>query len=249
MNIIVSKDYKEMSQKTAESIIQAVNAKPDSLLCFPGGDTPKEIFRLLVQAVKEQRIDFKQSTFVGLDEWEGLGREDEGSCVHFLYNQFYIPAGIQDSQVHSFNAKADSLQAECEKMDAVIMKHGGLDLIVLGIGVNGHLGFNEPGVSFDSFSHISELDPVTNTVGQKYFKEQRVLSRGITLGIKHILNANTALLIADGMKKSDAVFEMIKGPVVNTMPASILQLHTNSHLYIDLEAYSKVERFQTNDGM
>lgn len=248
MNISVLKDYEEMSQKAAERIIQAVHTKPDSLLCFPGGDTPKETFRLLVQAVKENRVDFSQSTFVGLDEWEGLGREEEGSCVHFLYNQFYIPAGIQESQVHSFNAKEDDLQAECEKMDAVIMKRGGLDLILLGIGVNGHLGFNEPGVSFDSFSHISELDPVTNSVGQKYFKEQRVLSKGITLGIKHILNANIALLIANGINKSDAVFEMIKGPVVNTMPASILQLHSNSHVFIDLEAYSRVEKFERMDA-
>jgi glucosamine-6-phosphate deaminase len=249
VNIIVLKDYEEMSQKATERIIQAVNTKPDSLLCFPGGDTPKEIFRLLVQAVVNNRVDFSQSTFVGLDEWEGLGREDEGSCAHFLYNQFYIPAGIQQSQVHTFNAKADDLQVECEKMDAVIMKHGGLDLILLGIGVNGHLGFNEPGVSFDSFSHVSELDPVTNKVGQKYFKEQRVLSKGITLGIKHILNANIALLIANGMKKSDAVFEMIKGPVVNTMPASILQLHSNSHLFLDLEAYSIVEKFERINGV
>src|SRR4030095_6057680 len=132
MNIVVLNDYEEMSQKAADRIIQAVHAKPDSLLCFPGGDTPKEIFRLLVQAVKENRVDFSQATFVGLDEWVGLGREDEGSCIHFLYNQFYGPAGIEPSQVHCFNATEEDLQAECEKIDAVIKKHGGLDLILLG---------------------------------------------------------------------------------------------------------------------
>ncbi|WP_053373487.1 glucosamine-6-phosphate deaminase [Paenibacillus sp. FJAT-27812] len=246
MNIVVLNHYEEMSQKAAEQIIQTVQAKPDALLCFPGGDTPREIFRLLVQAVKDNRVDFSKSTFVGLDEWAGLGREDEGSCIHFLYEQFYNPAGIQDSQVHAFNAKEKDLQAECEKIDAVIKRHGSLDLILLGIGVNGHLGFNEPGASFESYSHVSDLDAVTSTVGQKYFKEQRVLSQGITLGIKHILNAKSAILIANGPKKADAVFEAVKGPVVNTMPASVLQLHPNSHLIVDLEAYAKVEKSEAN---
>jgi glucosamine-6-phosphate deaminase len=242
MNVNILNDYEAMSRTAADFIIRLVKEKPTALICFAAGDTPKETLRLLVQAVKENKVDFKQAAFVGLDEWEALGIEDEGSCLHFLYNNFYMPAGIQESQIHFFDAKAQDLQAECEKMDRIIYKHQGIDLILLGLGVNGHLGFNEPGVNFESLSHVSELDPITNTVGQKYFKEQRVLSKGITIGIKHILDAKAALLIANGSKKKEAVHAMITGPVINSMPASVLQIHSNAHLFFDRDAYSEISK-------
>ncbi|MFY0544112.1 glucosamine-6-phosphate deaminase [Brevibacillus sp. H7] len=241
MNIHVFASYDEMSKSIAQSIIDFLREKPNALICLPGGNTPLGTYRELVTAAKAGRIDFSRATFVGLDEWVGLGIEDEGSCQHFLYHELFHPLGIKESQIHFFDAKADDLAAECRRIDEVIFRHGSLDLIMLGLGVNGHLGFNEPGVSFENYSHVIDLDNVTKTVGQKYFKEQKELTQGITLGIKHIMEAKKVILAADGPKKAEAVQRAIQGEVTPSMPASVLQTHPNAHFFFDKLAYAKVE--------
>lgn len=230
-----------MSRTAANFIIQYVKENPSALLSFPGGNTPAGTYRYLVDSVKMGSVDFSQATFIGLDEWVGLDKEDEGSCQHFMYKEFFIPSGVKESQIHFFNAKAGDLEAECKKIDDLIFEKGGIDFILLGLGVNGHLGFNEPGTPFNLYSHVIQLDSVTKAVGQKYFKEQRELSKGITLGIRHILDAKTVMLIANGLKKADAVKGMLNGPMTDSLPGSVLQEHSNTYLFFDEEAYSKSE--------
>ncbi|NGQ95963.1 glucosamine-6-phosphate deaminase [Brevibacillus sp. SYP-B805] len=241
MNLHVFESYEEMSVNVAQCIIDLVKEKPDALICLPGGSTPLGTYRELVKAVQEGRVDFSRVTFVGLDEFVGLGREDEGSCQHFLFTEVYGPLGIKESQIHLFDAKASDLQAECRRIDELLFRRGPLDLILLGIGVNGHLGFNEPGVSFDSYCHVVDLDEVTKTVGQKYFKEPKQLSQGITLGIKHMLEARKVVLAANGPQKAEAVYQALRGEVTPSLPASVLQTHPNAHFYLDKAAYAKVE--------
>jgi 6-phosphogluconolactonase/glucosamine-6-phosphate isomerase/deaminase len=170
-----------------------------------------------------------------------MGKDDDGSSANMLHRDFFIPAHINESQIQFFNAKAESLEAECKRMDNIIFKHDGIDVMLLGIGMNGHLGFNEPGVSFDLYSHVIDLDETTKTVGQKYFKQQTEFSKGITLGIRHILEAKTAIVFADGLKKADVVQKMLKGPVTADYPCTIIREHSNAFVFIDEEANSKVE--------
>jgi 6-phosphogluconolactonase/glucosamine-6-phosphate isomerase/deaminase len=139
-----------------------------------------------------------------------------------------------------FNALSDDLEDECRKMDAIIHEKGGIDLMVVGIGLNGHIGFNEPGVSNDLYSHVIELDDKTQSVGQKYFKEAVALKQGITLGLNHLMESETVILIANGFKKADIIQMTIQNKISNKIPATIIREHPNSFLMIDREAAAKI---------
>ena len=124
----------------------------------------------------------------------------------------------------------------------MIVRHGGLDLIVVGLGMNGHLGLNEPGSSFDNYCHVSDLAETTITVGQKYFLSETTLSKGITVGLKHLLEAKCAIVMANGNKKADVVNKMVCGAVTEEFPASIIQKHNNGQVWIDAEASSNIQK-------
>jgi 6-phosphogluconolactonase/glucosamine-6-phosphate isomerase/deaminase len=137
-----------------------------------------------------------------------------------------------------FNALAKDMQKECEDMDNFISQHGGIDLIVVGVGRNGHIGFNEPGASFEQYSHVIELHETTQTVGQKYFREETTLNQGITLGLKHLLEARKAILIANGERKAAVMKEVIEGEISPEMPGSVIRKHRNAEIIMDKEAAS-----------
>jgi 6-phosphogluconolactonase/glucosamine-6-phosphate isomerase/deaminase len=137
-----------------------------------------------------------------------------------------------------FDALADDLDAECEAMDNLVANSGGIDLMMVGIGMNGHIGFNEPGVSFDNYSHVIDLDPITLSVGRKYFSEPVQLGKGITLGLKHLMEAKKVLLIANGIKKAEVVKKTIEGEINVNFPASIMQTHLHGIVATDIEAAS-----------
>ncbi|WP_413302587.1 glucosamine-6-phosphate deaminase [Bacillus sp. 1P10SD] len=238
MNVHVYDTYEEMSKNAAEEIISLLNSKPNSVLCIPGGDTPKEMLSYLVQAYKLGRVDFSQATFIGLDDWVGVGPEDIGSCQLFLNSNFFHQVNAKKENIHLFDTMSEDLENECKKKDELVEKYGGFDLMILGIGMNGHLGFNEPGVDFGLKSHVIDLDETTQSVGQKYFEEKKELKQGITLGVKHLLNSRTIFLLANGEKKAEIVKATIEGPVTNTNPASVLQQHENIHYYLDQKAAS-----------
>ncbi len=241
MNINVFKDYDELSEKTAEFIADFVKTKTDARLCLAAGDTPTGTFKNMVGLSKEGRASFSGCTFVGLDEWVGMDENDEGSCKNYVYNNLFIPLAVKKSKIVFFDACADNLEAECRRIDDYIKNNGPIDLMLVGIGMNGHIGLNEPGVSFDSYSHIVKLDPVTKNVGQKYFKEKTDLEMGITLGIRHLMESKCAILIANGTKKAEIIRKVVKGEVTNKIPASILQRHKNCYLFLDKDAASMLD--------
>jgi glucosamine-6-phosphate isomerase len=146
------------------------------------------------------------------------------------------------SQYWLFNAMADDLTAECLKMDEHIKEAGGIDILLVGIGMNGHIGFNEPGTSFDSFCHVALLDETTKTVGQKYFKEQIELNKGITIGLGHLLTAKKVFLQANGIKKAEVIKQTVEGTITEDFPASIMQQHTNGFILVDEEAGSLLNK-------
>ncbi len=236
MNVKIYDTYREMSLAAANILIDLVNNKPNALLCIAGGDTPIGLVNELVRAYQEKRVDFTEAVFVGLDEWVGMGRSDEGSCQYFLYNQLFKRINAKEENIYFFDTKSSNLDGECLKIDNIIHSKGNLDLVVLGVGMNGHLGFNEPGVSFDLYSHVIDLDDTTATVGQKYFKVAQELQNGISLGIKHILEANQALLLANGTKKAEVIKKTLNEKISNQLPSTAIRLHDNAIVMLDKEA-------------
>ena len=238
MKIEKFSDYEALSNHVAEALIATLQENPSAVICMPTGNSPRRTFELFVSKVKERSIDLSNFFFIGLDEWVGVPSELRGSCAYEFRSLLFEPLGIEDHQFHLFDGTSLDLEGECEMMDAVIQEHGGIDFMVVGIGMNGHIGFNEPGVEFDRYAHIVPLDETTITVGQQYFDQPMKLEYGITLGFNHLLNAQTVYLIANGQKKADVVKRAAEGPVDSSFPASIMQRHMNGVIAVDAEAAS-----------
>ncbi len=241
MQLQIYKDYTALSAATASEIISLLKQKPTAVICLASGDTPRLTCQLLVQKGLEEKIDFSRFSFIGLDEWVGIPPENEGSCRYFFETLLIKPLKLSPSQVHLFDALSTDLENECKKMDALIAEKGGIDLMIVGIGMNGHIGFNEPGVSFSNYAHVIDLDDTTISVGQKYFKGPVHLKQGITLGLKHLMNSKQAILIANGTKKAGVIEQAIAGGVSNLFPATIIQQHANGFVIVDEEAAANIK--------
>jgi glucosamine-6-phosphate isomerase len=231
-------DYASLSQYTAEHVAALINQKPDLLLCLASGDTPIGTYHHLVELAKTGRVDMSQCTFVGLDEWVGFGPEDTGSCSYYVFRDLFTPLKLRPNQVYVFDAKATDLVAECTRIDTLIDSRGGLDVLLVGMGMNGHIALNEPGTSFTLGCHVGELAESTITVGQKYFEQETVLKHGITLGLRHLTAAHEVILLVSGDKKAAMLQQALKGPVSEDVPASILQTHPNGQIWLDEAAGS-----------
>ncbi len=236
MEVLTYPDYNTMCRAAADMIITQIKFKPDSLLCFPSGDSPVGVYKHLIADAKNGTVDFSRCYFVGLDEWVSMGKEDEGSCTHFLYQNFFTPAQIEPEKVIFFDAKTKDLDAACKAMDDFIKEKGPLDIMLVGIGMNGHIGLNEPCTDFNLYAHHAPLAAVTASVGQKYFKKQTPLHRGITLGLKYLQEAKTPMLIAAGVKKADIIAQALQGEVTNLLPASIFQTLPSAYVLLDKDA-------------
>jgi galactosamine-6-phosphate isomerase len=236
MQLKIYKDHHNLSEAAATELIELVKNKPDAVLCLASGDTPRLTCKLFVEKAITGKADLSQITFIGLDEWVGIPPGNDGSCHYFFQHEVIEPLHFSASQVHLFDAMSGNLEEECRKMDSTIFEKGGIDLMIVGIGMNGHIGFNEPGVSFDKFSHVIDLDDTTLSVGQKYFKTAVSLQKGITLGLKHLQEAKKVLLLANGAKKAGVIKKTVEGEITSSFPASIMQKHSNGFVMIDEEA-------------
>jgi glucosamine-6-phosphate isomerase len=241
MKIHTHPDYNTMSKAVADLVVILVNQKPDALICFPSGESPTGMFDYLVQYVTHGLVDFSQTNFVGLDEWVGLSKENDGSCTHYLEKHFFKPLNISPDKVKFFDATADDLDAECKAMNKHIEKLGGLDMMIVGVGLNGHIGLNEPGADFHSYAHHSPLAQITIDVAQKYFtNDTAVLTQGITLGLRHLAESAVPVLIAGGAKKAAIIAEALQGVVTNDVPASIFKTLPNAQVFLDNTAASQL---------
>lgn len=238
METKIFSDYNALSQQAADEVINLVKQKPGAVICLASGNTPLGTCQWIVKKAAGEKIDFSNCNFIGLDEWVGVSKENAGSCSFFFYNNLFAPLHISDAQIFLFDAMATNLDEQCKQMDNLISAKGGIDLMIVGIGMNGHIGFNEPGVSFHLLSHVINLEETTKTVGQKYFSEPTNLTQGVTLGLEHLINAKKVILLANGNNKADVIRQTIKSAVTENLPASILQKHKNSFIFLDKEAAS-----------
>ena len=233
MNIIRVKDYEEMSRRAAEIVAEQIKKRPDGLISFPGGDTPLGMVHVFADMVNEGKVDISRTHYVSLDEWVGLSNEDEGSCG--LFNQQNLLSRLQHpfAGTHIINGAAEDIESERVALNDYISQYGPLDVSVLGIGMNGHLGFNENGVDFDLDAHIIPLSETTLKVMTKYFGEKFHPTQGISQGIRQIMAAKTVILIANGAHKAEILKKAVHGPVTNEVPASVLQNHPNCYVVAD----------------
>ncbi len=236
MKEIIFDNYQDMSANTASRIAAIISGKPDAMICFAAGETSVGTFEQLIELNRSGRISFRKCSIVGLDEWMNLGPARVENCFSFLKKHLFDHIDYAEENLCFFNGESNDPATECKKTDDFIKKHGPVDMILLGIGMNGHLGLNEPGTPFDLYSHVVDLDNVTKKVGQKYFTGRAVLSAGITLGIKHIMEARTAILQISGAKKAGLLKHLIDCEISPDFPASSLKLHSNSYLLADRKA-------------
>ncbi|MEP6728521.1 MAG: glucosamine-6-phosphate deaminase [Bacteroidota bacterium] len=231
-----------LAQTVASSIIDFVIAKPNAVLCMASGDTPRLTNKYIVEAAKKNRIDFSRVQFVSLDEWVGIPPSNTGSCYYFLNETIFEPLNIPTTNIHFFNSTAGNLSVECERINQIVEDLNGIDIILVGIGMNGHIGFNEPGVSPDLFAHVINLDPITLQTGQKYFSETAAIQKGITLGISRIMQSPLAILLATGSKKAAIIKKTLEENISNAVPASFIRKHANAFVMLDREAASLLNK-------
>lgn len=238
MDLNIFKDYATLSAQAAGDILESVKNKPPAVLCLAAGDTPRLTYELLAKRAVEESVDFSQCTFIALDEWVGIPPQNEGSCQYFLKTLLFDPLQISPGQTHLFDALSKDLAGECAKMNRAVAGKGGIDLMLVGVGMNGHIGFNEPGIPVAQYAHVVDLDATTQSVGQKYFTQPEVLKKGITLGLQHLLEARRVLLVASGAKKAEIIKKAIEGPIDTQVPASIIRQHPHGVVLLDEDAAS-----------
>ncbi len=240
MDLKVFPDYKSLSRATADVIVEYVSSKRDALVCLASGHSPRGVFECLIQDVHANRINFDECTFISLDEWLGIPGSQRGSCRAMMDDDFFVPLQIPENQIIFFNGMAENPEEEVNRMNDLITSKGGLDIMLVGVGTNGHIAMNEPGTSFESVAHISTLAEETKVVGQKYFPSETELNKGITLGLKHFREAKLPILIANGEKKSAIISKVLSSPPATSLPASIVHLIPHGFIMLDETARNSV---------
>lgn len=242
MRILCTPDYEQMSKKAADIVGSQVILKPDSVLGLATGSTPLEMYKQLIKTYKEGHIDFKEVTTFNLDEYYGLDKENEQSYSYYMYENFFKHINIDIDRVNIPNGTAKDISKECLDYERRIRSLGGLDIQVLGIGRNGHIGFNEPDLKFEALTHIVKLDEQTIKDNSRFFKAiEDVPTQAISMGIKTIMRARKIILLANGKEKADAIHGAIYGKITPELPASVLQLHPDVVFIVDKDAASRLD--------
>ena len=238
MKVNVYEDFKSLSRATADLISSYIKKKPNSLICLASGHSPRGVFECMVEDVKSGKLNLDRCTFVSLDEWVGIPASQKGSCREMMDKDLFGPLGIKEHQIIFFDGMANNLNDQVDKVNKVIDANNGLDIMLVGVGLNGHIAMNEPGTSFDSVAHVSALAEETKTVGQKYFDTVTELSQGITLGLKHFRDARLPILMANGEKKAPIVRQILASSPTEALPASVVQLINQAVVMLDEAADS-----------
>ncbi len=239
MRIIVVDNYEEMSKKAAMMIASQVMLKPNSVLGLATGDTPLGMYEELIKLYGKNEVDFKEVKTFNLDEYYGLNRENPESYYNYMIINLFKHININMANVNVLSGMTMNVEAECLDYENKIKQADGIDMQVLGIGGNGHIGFNEPDVNFEAQTHLVNLDEQTIEANSRFFESvEDVPVKAISMGIKTIMNSKKIILLANGISKAEAIERAVKGKISPKVPASILQLHNDVTLILDSEAAS-----------
>ncbi|HJG96981.1 MAG TPA: glucosamine-6-phosphate deaminase [Romboutsia timonensis] len=237
MRIIVCENYEEVSKKAAQMILSQVTLKPNSVLGLATGSTPIGMYENLVKLNKNGDIDFSEVRTFNLDEYYKLPKESDQSYHYFMYKNLFDHININPENIHIPNGMTADVDAECERYDKLIKEAGGVDIQVLGIGNNAHIGFNEPTINFEKGTHLVELEESTIEANSRFFDNiEDVPKKAITMGVGSIFKSKKIMLIATGENKAEAIYNTVYGKVVPEVPASILQFHSDIVLILDKKA-------------
>ncbi|MCI7744082.1 glucosamine-6-phosphate deaminase [bacterium] len=243
MKIIRATDYYDMSRKAANIISAQVIMKPNCVLGLATGGTPVGTYKQLVEWYNKGDLDFSEVTTVNLDEYRGLPREHPESYWSFMHKNLFDLVNIRPEAIHLPDGTNMDSAAECAHYDEIIRQLGGVDLQLLGIGHDGHIGFNEPGAAFELGTHCVSLTEETIEANKRFFDGDvnQVPKQAYTMGIKTIMQARKVLMVANGAGKAGIVKKAFFGPVTPEVPASILQMHPDFTLVLDAEAASRLD--------
>lgn len=234
MKVIRVKDYDAMSERAKEFVLDLVKSKPDAVLGLATGSTPEGMYKLLVEDHKNNGTSYKNITTFNLDEYIGLDGDHPQSYRYFMNEKFFNHIDIPLEQTNVPNGKADDLAKECERYEALLKEKGGVDLQILGIGQNGHIGFNEPGTPFTSRTHAVELEESTRQANSRFFNSiDEVPTHALSMGIATILESKKIVLLASGESKSWAIKRLLTGPKSEEFTASALLDHPDVMVIVD----------------
>lgn len=241
MNIIRAKDYQDMSRKAANIISAQIIMKPDCVLGLATGSSPVGTYKQLIEWYNKGDLDFSKVTTINLDEYKGLGPDNDQSYRYFMNTNLFDHVNIDKSRTFVPDGLEPDPQKACAAYNEIIRSHGGIDLQLLGLGRNGHIGFNEPGAAFEKETHCVDLTESTIEANKRFFAcEEDVPKQAYTMGIKNIMQAKKILLIAGGEEKAEALRNSLYGPITPSVPASILQLHNDVTVIADEAALSLI---------
>lgn len=239
MRIYIGKDYEEMSRIAANVLSAQVTMKPDCVLGLATGSTPIGTYKVLIDRCAKGDLDFSQVKSINLDEYVGLSGEHDQSYRYFMNHNLFDHINIDKANTNVPNGLAEDLDAECERYNGIINTLGPIDVQVLGMGHNGHIGFNEPSDVFELETHKVELAQTTIDANARFFANaDEVPRQALTMGIKTIMQARKVLVVANGKGKAEIVKKAFTGPVTPQVPASILQMHPDVVVVLDEEAAS-----------
>jgi glucosamine-6-phosphate deaminase len=244
MQLFVEKDYSALSKKAAQIFANGIRQKPDMVIGLATGGTPIGTYKELIRMHRDEGLDFSKVVSFNLDEYYGLTPDNPQSYNYYMYDNFFNHINIQKENVHIPDGQASDIKTYCKEYDNKIEKSGGIDLQLLGIGVNGHIGFNEPAGELVVETHITDLTEDTIKANSRFFDSaDQVPTKAITMGIGSIMKAKKIVLLASGKGKAEIMAKLLNNNLVTTKnPASLLMLHQDVTIIMDEEAASQLKK-------
>ena len=239
MEIKPISSYSKMSKLAAKIVAGQIINKPKMVLGFATGSTPLGMYRELVKLYKKSKLDFSKVTTFNLDEYLGLSPEHPQSYHYYMYENFFNHVNIEEKNIHIPKGDTKDPVQECLNYEKEIEKVGGIDLQILGIGINGHVGFNEPNINLEAKTHVIQLSDDTIKANSRFFKNlDEVPKKAITMGMATIMKSKRIILMAWGVEKKKPILKVISGHIATDVPASLLQVHNDVILIVDKKIYS-----------
>lgn len=240
MNIIRVKDYHEMSERACSILVEKINNAAQPVIGLATGSTPEGLYERLIKEYTRGVVSFKQTTSFNLDEYIGLSKAHPNSYHYYMKNHLFRHIDIEMERVYVPDGETDDLEKACRNYEELIKENKNIDIQILGLGLNGHIGFNEPGTSFTSRTHVVKLAESTRQANARFFPSiDDVPTKAITMGIETIMESKQVIVLVSGEAKAGAVDRLVNGEVSDDFPASILQKHNNVTIVADNAALSK----------